>query len=55
MASTIALSKTAAALYTVKLVWRNPVMHPKESYGEAEAQEVLQHVKVFMEHLASII
>jgi hypothetical protein len=48
-----------AALYarldSVRLAWRNNVMHPKESYDEEEASELLYSVKTFMKHLAAII
>jgi hypothetical protein len=45
----------AAHLFNVKLAWRNPVMHPKESYTDEEAGDVLDHVKSFMRHLADIV
>jgi hypothetical protein len=44
-----------ANLFNVKLAWRNPVMHPKESYGPEEAVEIYENVKTFMRHLAIIL
>ncbi len=43
-----------AHLDSVRIAWRNDVMHPKESYSEEEAR-VLGHVKSFMRHLAGVI
>jgi hypothetical protein len=45
----------ASHLFNVKIAWRNPVMHPKASYTEEEADEVLRSVVVFVNHLASIL
>ena len=44
-----------ANLFNVKLAWRNPVMHPKDSYGPEEAVEIYETVKAFMRHLATIM
>jgi hypothetical protein len=52
---TAELSQAAAALYSVKVAWRNQVMHPKDKYDEKEAADILQHVKTFMGQLARII
>lgn len=41
----------AAHLFNVKIAWRNSVMHPKASYTEEEAEEVLRAVLVFINHL----
>lgn len=49
------LSRAAAALYSVKVAWRNQVMHPKDVYTNLEAAEILQHVKSFMGELARIM
>jgi hypothetical protein len=49
------LSQASAALFSVKVAWRNQVMHPKDKYDEREAAEILQHVKTFMGQLARII
>jgi hypothetical protein len=53
--NTAELSEAAAALYSVKVAWRNQVMHPKDKYDEKEAADILQHVKTFMGQLARII
>jgi hypothetical protein len=45
----------SAHLYHVKLAWRNPVMHPKESYSPEQAVEIYGLVKTFMGHLTSIL
>ncbi len=40
---------------TVKIAWRNPTMHPKQTYTEEEAEGVMNSVKVFMRELAKVI
>lgn len=45
----------ASHLYNVKLAWRNEVMHPKATYTEAEAENLLAQVKVFMNELAQSV
>jgi len=35
-------------LETVKIAWRNPIMHPKQTYTEEQASEVLGAVKTFV-------
>lgn len=47
-------SRAHANLYHVKQAWRNEVMHPKETYTEAQAEEVFEATRVFMIHLASL-
>ncbi len=49
------LAAASANLFNVKLAWRNPVMHPKESYSPEEAVEIYETTQRFMEHLASIL
>ena len=44
-----------ALLESVKNGWRNPTMHPKQTYTEEEAEDVLQAVKSFMRELAKLI
>ena len=39
----------------VRLVWRNDVMHPKATYDDKEALEVLTSVKSFLTDLAPIL
>jgi hypothetical protein len=41
-----------ALLETVKEAWRNPTMHPKQTYTGEEAEEILNSVKGFMRKLA---
>jgi len=50
----VALSQAAAHLYTVKLAWRNQVMHPHDRYSLDEARDLIGHVKSFMKALAAI-
>src|ERR1051326_3208944 len=50
-----ALARVAAYLDNVREAWRNPTMHPKETYTEEEAQDVFGFVRQFMEHLAKIV
>jgi hypothetical protein len=45
----------AARLDHVRIVWRNPVMHPKESYDEKEAVEVLRGVNAFLESIVKLV
>jgi hypothetical protein len=45
----------SANLFNLKLAWRNPVMHPKESYSPEQAAEIYGLVKAFMGHLATIV
>jgi hypothetical protein len=42
-------------LETVKEAWRNPTMHPKQTYTEEEADEIFNSVKGFMRKMAGII
>jgi hypothetical protein len=51
----VAMSEIAANLYSVKLAWRNQVMHPKDTYTLEEAEEILRQVKMFMNNLAGIV
>lgn len=44
-----------ANLFSVKLAWRNPVMHPKSSYSAEEAVEIYASVKAFVKHMATIL
>lgn len=49
------LEEAAVYLHHVKNVWRNPTMHPKESYTEEEAERVFSNVKHYMQHLVTIL
>jgi len=42
-------------LETVKVAWRNPTMHPKQTYTEEEAESIIGAVKALMRELAKII
>jgi hypothetical protein len=53
--ATVAMSQAAANLYSVKLAWRNEVMHPKDTYTLEEAENLIGQVKLFMCQLAVII
>ncbi len=46
------LVEAAAHLQTVKNAWRNPTVHPQNSYTVDEAGEIFQSVKAFMKHVA---
>jgi hypothetical protein len=52
---TIELCQASANLYSVKLAWRNEVMHPKDIYTLEEAENLIRQVKIFMSHLAKTI
>jgi hypothetical protein len=49
------LAEVSAHLYNVKLAWRNEVMHPKSTYTEEEADNLLRQVGLFMAHLAQVV
>jgi hypothetical protein len=44
-----------ANLYHVKQAWRNPTMHPRETYTQEQAREVFATVRTFMEQLQTLI
>jgi hypothetical protein len=52
---TVKMSQAAANLYSVKLAWRNEVMHPNDKYTLEEAKNLIGQVKLFMGQLATII
>lgn len=45
----------SANLYSVKLAWRNEVMHPKDTYTEEQARGVFDAARTFMAELASVL
>jgi hypothetical protein len=42
-------------LETVKIAWRNPTMHPKATYTEEEAKDLIHTVKIFLKELAKVL
>lgn len=48
-------SMAAARLDHVRIVWRNDVMHPKATYDQAEALEVLTGVEAFLKSVAGLL
>jgi hypothetical protein len=48
-------SECRANLYHVKQAWRNSTMHPKETYTNAQARQLLHAVRAFMEQLATLV
>jgi hypothetical protein len=54
-ATTKELAAASANLYSVKLAWRNEVMHPKDTYTLEEADNLIRQVRIFMEHLAKLV
>lgn len=50
-----ALGAAVAHLQTVRLAWRNEVMHPKQSYTRDEAQDVFNATRIFMTDLAKLV
>jgi hypothetical protein len=46
---------TLGHLGSVRIAWRNPTMHPKETYTEEEAEGVLGAVKVFAQEITKVI
>ena len=51
----VEMAQAAANLYSVKVAWRNEVMHPNETYMQDEAKNLIGLVKIFMEQLAGIV
>ena len=45
----------SAHLFNVKLAWRNPVMHPKETYTENEASDIFASVKAWTRSLLVLV
>ena len=50
-----ALAEISALLSAVKLAWRNEVMHPKASYQDVEAANIIGATKAFMGQLAVLV
>ncbi len=48
-------AKAAVYLDNVREAWRNPTMHPKETYTDEEAENVFRFVKQYMEYLVKIL
>jgi hypothetical protein len=44
-----------AHLETIKIAWRNPTMHPKNTYTEEEAEGIIHAVKIFMGDLTKLV
>jgi hypothetical protein len=49
------MAEASANLYSVKVAWRNEVMHPKATYTLEEAENTLRQMRIFMHSLAGII
>ena len=45
----------SAHLNTVRIAWRNEVMHPKQSYSRDEALSIFNSVRAFMVDLAALM
>ena len=45
-------AEVVAHLSAVKIAWRNPVMHADKMYDEERAQDIFDHLKRLMRHLA---
>lgn len=44
----------SAHLNSVRIAWRNEVMHPKQSYSREEARAIFNAVRAFMVDLAAL-
>jgi hypothetical protein len=42
-------------LYHVKMAWRDPSSHGKQSYDDKQARDILERVKGFMQQLATLL
>jgi hypothetical protein len=51
----VPMNQASANLFAVKLAWRNPVMHPKETYTLDEAKDLIGLVKLFIKQLETIV
>lgn len=49
------IQEAHAHLNAIRLAWRNDTMHPIEIYTMEEAKNLLQHTKMFMQNLVSIL
>jgi hypothetical protein len=49
------LASAAAHLQSVRLAWRNEVMHPKQTYTRQEAFDIFNASKAFMVQLAELV
>jgi hypothetical protein len=45
----------AGRLDHVRIVWRNRVMHPKDSYDEHQSLEVIESVRTFLESITQLV
>jgi hypothetical protein len=45
----------ASRLDHVRIAWRNDVMHPKATYDEKEALDVLTSVRAFLENIVTLV
>jgi hypothetical protein len=52
---TKALAELSSHLYSVKVAWRNEVMHPKQTYTADEADAIFENSKIFVRELARFI
>lgn len=49
------IERAHAHLNAIRLAWRNDTMHPVETYTGEEAGNLIQHTKLFMQSLGTII
>ena len=54
-ANNAAIGAAASHLNTVRLAWRNEVMHPKQTYTQDEAREVYNACRSFLTDLAELV
>jgi HEPN domain-containing protein len=47
--------RVQTSLESLARAWRNPTMHPKQTYTEEEAREVFQASRSFMRHVAPLV
>ena len=48
-------SEALTLLVHVKQAWRNPTMHPKRTYTQAEADDIFRATRSFMQNLADLV
>jgi hypothetical protein len=49
------LAEAAAHLQSVRLAWRNEVMHPKQTYTRQEAYDVFNATRIFISALSGLV
>jgi hypothetical protein len=49
------LSAAVSHLHSVRVAWRNEVMHPRQTYAEEEARDIFTHTRSFIRSLLPLV